>query len=103
MLHVTFNLPFKGVTHILWGEFLRPVTQLCEIALATQALGHMVSSLEAEGEHVACILCGDFNIESQFPAYEFLKKGKLNDEDEEKLKQFDHIRFAAGTEKPKEV
>ena len=82
---------------------MKPVTQVCEIALVTQAIHNTVTSLESQGEHVAYILCGDFNIEPEYPAYEILKEGRLNDEQFCKLQSVEYLKFPADVEKPKQV
>ena len=74
--------------------------QVCEIALVTQAMDDLIKSMEAQGEQVAHILCGDFNIEPHFPAYEFLKEGRLTDKEFGRLKTVDYIYF--GDEFPDE-
>lgn len=92
-----------GTTHILWYDLKKPVTQVCEIALVTQALHNTVKSLQSQGKHVAYILGGDFNIEPHFPAYELLKEGSLNDKEYHKLQTTDYLSFPADVEKPKQV
>lgn len=100
---VPFVLVFLGNTHILWGDLMKPVTQVCEIALVTQALHNAVTSLKSQGELVAYILCGDFNIDPNYPAYELMKEGKLNDDELAKLRTVDYLNFSSDCEKPKQV
>lgn len=91
-----FNL--EGVTHIRWGDLKETVSQVCQIAMVTKALYDMVSSLqESDGNRVAHILCGDFNIEPQFPAYKLLAEGKLTDKEINTLKGYDYIRWGRDT------
>ncbi|KAJ7376380.1 hypothetical protein OS493_034901 [Desmophyllum pertusum] len=89
--------------HILWKDLLEPVTQVCEIALVTQALRDMVTALRSQDKHVAYILCGDFNIDPHYPAYHLLKDGKLSEEQFCKLQTVDYLKFAADVEKPHQV
>ena len=80
------------------------VSQVCQITMVTKALHDMVSSLqESEGGNVAHILCGDFNIEPQFPAYQLLMEGRLTDKEIERLRGVDYIRFDANIEAPSQV
>ncbi|KAJ7376379.1 hypothetical protein OS493_034900 [Desmophyllum pertusum] len=92
-----------ATTHILWKDLLEPVTQVCEIALVTQALRDMVTALRSQDKHVAYILCGDFNIDPHYPAYHLLKDGKLSEEQFCKLQTVDYLKFAADVEKPHQV
>lgn len=86
------------VTHIRWGDLKETVSQVCQIAMVTKALYDMVSSLqESDGNRVAHILCGDFNIEPQFPAYKLLVEGKLTDKEINTLKGYDYIRWGRDT------
>ena len=82
---------------------MKPVTQVCEIALVTQALHDAVTTLKSQGERVAYVLCGDFNIDPNYPAYELLKEGKLNDKELSKLQTVDYLNFTSDSEKPTEV
>ena len=94
---------FLGVTHLRWGELLQTVTQVCQILIVTHALSDMVSSLETEGNQVTHILCGDFNIEPQFPAYQLLKEGRLTDKEMRTLGGVDYIRWSPDMEAPSQV
>ena len=49
------------------------------------------------------ILCGDFNIEPQFPAYQLLREGRLDDKEMRTLKGVDYIRWGADMEPPSKV
>lgn len=71
--------------------------------MVTNALGDMVKSLESQGEQVAHILCGDFNIEPQFPAYKLLEEGKLTDKELSRLYGVDYIRWSPDIEAPSQV
>lgn len=98
------NLFFpKATTHILWKNLLEPVTQVCEIALVTQHVHDMVTSLRSQDKHVAYILCGDFNVEPHFPAYHLLKDGKLTEEQFCKLQTVEYLSFPADIERPHQV
>lgn len=86
------------VTHIRWGNLQETVSQACQITMVTKALYDMVSTLqESQGNRVAYILCGDFNIEPQFPAYKLLAEGKLTDKEINTLKGCDYIRWGSDT------
>ena len=85
---------------MIWGELLETVTQVCQISLVTNALADMVKSFESRGEHVSHILCGDFNIEPQFPAYQLLREGRLNDKEMRRLKGVDYIRWSPDVDTP---
>ncbi|CAH3163686.1 unnamed protein product [Porites evermanni] len=100
---ITKTLLVIGNTHILWGDLLKPVTQACEIALVTQALRDKVASLKLQGESVAYILCGDFNIDPPYPAYELLNRGKLDEEHFSKLQTVDYLKFPKDFIKPQQV
>ena len=64
----------------------------------------MVTSYESRGERVSHILCGDFNIEPQFPAYQLVKEGGLSCEKEMRaLKGVDYIRWAPSPTPPSQV
>lgn len=63
----------------------------------------MVTSYKSRGEHVSHILCGDFNIEPQFPAYQLLKEGRLNDKDMKTLKGVDYVKFSPDIEQPSQL
>ena len=52
---------------------------------------------------MAYVLCGDFNIEPHYPAYELLNEGKLNDDEFSKLQTVDYLGFPAVAERPKQV
>ena len=72
--------------------------------MVTKALNDMVSSLqESEGGNVAHILCGDFNIEPQFPAYQLLTEGQLTDKEIERLRGVDYLRFDPNIKAPTHV
>ena len=62
-----------------------------------------MSSYESRGGHVSQILCGDFNIEPHFPAYQLLKEGRLSEKEMEALKSVEYIRWAADIEQPSQV
>ena len=49
------------------------------------------------------ILCGDFNIEPHFPAYQLLKEGRLSVREMEALKSVEYIRWAPDIEQPSQV
>ena len=49
------------------------------------------------------ILCGDFNIEPHFPAYQLLKEGRLSEKEMEALKSVEYIRWAPDIEQPSQV
>ena len=93
----------QGTTHIRWGQLLETVTQVCQISLVTNALADMVKAFESRGEHVSHILCGDFNIEPHFPAYQLLKEGRLNEKEIRTLKSVDYLRFSPAVEPPLQV
>ena len=61
-----------------------------QISFAVNALEDLVASFESRGEHVSHILCGDFNIEPRFPAYQLLKGGRLSEKEMEALKSGVH-------------
>lgn len=82
---------------------METVTQVCQITFVTNALAEMVKSFESRGEHVSDILCGDFNIEPQFPAYQLLKEGKLSEKEMKTLKGVDYIRWGPDIEPPSQV
>ena len=82
---------------------MKPVTQACEIVLVTQALRDKVASLKLQGESVAYILCGDFNIDPPYPAYELLNRGKLDEEHFSKLQTVDYLKFPKDFIKPQQV
>lgn len=63
----------------------------------------MVTSYESRGERVSHILCGDFNIEPQFPAYQLVKEGGLSEKEMRALKGVDYIRFAPSPAPPSQV
>ena len=63
----------------------------------------MVKAFESRGEYVSHILCGDFNIEPHFPAYQLLREGRLNDKEIRTLKSVDYIRFSPAVEPPSQV
>ena len=92
----------SGCVHIgfFWPT---PVTQILEVALATQALEDFVLSVSSGDDVVPHVLCGDFNIEPHFPAYRMLSNGCLSEEDKERLKRFDYIRWPAYKKVPNEV
>ena len=69
----------------------------------TNALSDMVTLFESRGESVSHILCGDFNIEPEFPAYQLVREGRLNDEEMKTLKGVDYIRFKPEVELPSQV
>ncbi|KAJ7331264.1 hypothetical protein OS493_020049 [Desmophyllum pertusum] len=100
---ISNNLLVVGVTHLRWGELLQTVTQVCQILIVTHALSDMVSSLETEGNQVTHILCGDFNIEPQFPAYQLLKEGRLTDKEMRTLGGVDYIRWSPDMEAPSQL
>ena len=62
-----------------------------------------MSSYESRGGHVSHILCGDFNIEPHFPAYQLLKEGRLSVREMEALKSVEYIRWAPDIEQPSQV
>ena len=62
-----------------------------------------MASFESRGEHVSHILCGDFNIEPHFPAYQLLKEGRLSEKEMEALKSVEYIRWAPDIEQPSQV
>lgn len=94
---------FAGTTHILWEGQLKSVSQVSEIAIVTNALNDMVKSLESKGEQVTYILCGDFNIEPQFPAYQLLRDGELTNKEMTRLKGVDYIRWGPDSPTPTQV
>ena len=84
-------------------DLLEPVTQVCEIALVTQAMCDMMTSLKSQDKRVAYILCGDFNIDPCYPAYHLLKDGKLSEEQFCKLQTVDYLQFPGYMDKPHQV
>jgi len=92
-----------GTTHIQWGGQLKSVSQVSQIAIVTNALNDMVKSLESKGEQVTFILCGDFNIEPQFPAYQLLREGELTNKEMTRLKGVDYIRWGPDSPAPTQV
>ena len=62
-----------------------------------------MASLESLGEHVSHILCGDFNIEPHFLAYQLLKEGRLSEKEMEALKSVEYIQWAPDIEQPSQV
>ncbi|KAL9959572.1 hypothetical protein ACROYT_G032903 [Oculina patagonica] len=100
---ISNNLLVVGTTHIQWEKLLKTVSQVCQITMVTNALGNMVKSLESQGEQVAHILCGDFNIEPQFPAYKLLKDGKLTDKELSRLYGVDYITWSPDIEAPSQL
>ena len=93
----------SGTTHIIWADLLQTVSQVREISFAANALADLVSSYESRGGHVSHILCGDFNIEPHFPAYQLLKEGRLSEKEMEALKSVEYIRWAPDIEQPSQV
>ena len=93
----------SGTTHIIWADLLQTVSQVREISFAANALADLVSSYESRGGHVSHILCGDFNIEPHFPAYQLLKDGRLSASEMEALKSVEYIRWAPDIEQPSQV
>ena len=93
----------SGTTHIIWADLLQTVSQIREISFAANALADLVASYESRGGHVSHILCGDFNIEPHFPAYQLLKGGRLSVREMEALKSVEYIRWAADIEQPSQV
>ena len=93
----------SGTTHIIWADLLQTVSQIREISFAANALADLVSSYESRGGHVSHILCGDFNIEPHFPAYQLLKEGRLSEKEMEALKSVEYIRWAPDIEQPSQV
>ena len=93
----------SGTTHITWADLLQTVSQVREISFAANALADLVSSYESRGGHVSHILCGDFNIEPHFPAYQLLKEGRLSEKEMEALKSVEYIRWAPDIEQPSQV
>ena len=87
----------------MWKDLLEPVTQVFEIALVTQAVSDMLTSLRSRAKHVAYILCGDFNIDPHYPAYHLLMDGELSEEQFSILQTVDYLRFPADIEKPLQV
>ena len=79
------------------------VTQACQITFVTNALAEMVTSYESRGERVSHILCGDFNIEPQFPSYQLIKEGGLSEKEMRALKGVDYIRWAPSPTPPTQV
>ena len=63
----------------------------------------MVTSYESRGERVSHILCGDFNIEPQFPSYQLIKEGGLSEKEMRALKGVDYIRWAPSPTPPTQV
>ena len=63
----------------------------------------MVNSLKSEGEQGTYILCGDFNIEPQSPAYQLLQEGDLTNKEMTRLKGVDYIRWGPGSPAPSQV
>jgi len=100
---ISNSLLVIGTTHISWNQLLKPINQVCEISFVTNALSDMVTLFETRGESVSHILCGDFNIEPQFPAYQLVREGRLNDEEMKTLKGVDYIRFKPEVEPPSQV
>jgi len=99
-LFLTF---IAGTTHIEWGQQLKSVSQVCQITIVTNALHDMVKSLKSKGEQRSYILCGDFNIEPQFPAYQLLKEGELTNKEMTRLKGVDYIRWGLDSLAPSQV
>ena len=92
-----------GTTHISWGEQLKSISQVCQITIVTNALNDMVNSLKSQGEQGTYILCGDFNIEPQFPAYQLLQEGELTNKEMMRLKGVDYIRWGPDSPAPSQV
>ena len=63
----------------------------------------MVTSYESRGERVSHILCGDFNIEPQFPSYQLIKEGGLSEKEVRALKGVDYIIWAPSPTPPTQV
>jgi len=97
------NLLVMGTTHIEWGQQLKSVSQVCQITIVTNALHDMVKSLKSKGEQRSYILCGDFNIEPQFPAYQLLKEGELTNKEMTRLKGVDYIRWGLDSLAPSQL
>ena len=70
---------------------------------AANALADLVATFESRGEHVSHILCGDFNIEPHFPAYQLLKEGRLSEKEIQALKSVEYTRWAPDIEQPSQV
>ena len=91
--------------HTSYGQiyYRRSLKYVREISFAANALADLVSSYESRGGHVSHILCGDFNIEPHFPAYQLLKEGRLSEKEMEALKSVEYIRWAPDIEEPSQV
>ena len=90
--------------HTSYGQiYLQTVSQVSEVSFAANALADLVASYESRGGHVSHILCGDFNIEPRFPAYQLLKEGRLSVREMEALKSVEYIRWAPDIEQPSQV
>ncbi|CAH3177351.1 unnamed protein product, partial [Porites lobata] len=100
---ISRTLFLSGTTHIIWADLLQTVSQVREISFAANALADLVSSYESRGGHVSHILCGDFNIEPHFPAYQLLKEGRLSVREMEALKSVEYIRWAPDIEQPSQL
>ena len=93
-----------GTTHIAWGQQLKSISQVCQITIVTNALNDMVKSLKSQlGEQGTYILCGDFNIEPQSPAYQLLQEGELTNKEMIRLKGVDYIRWGPDSPAPSQV
>lgn len=55
------------------------------------------------GEQGTYILCGDFNIEPQSPAYQLLQEGELTNKEMIRLKGVDYIRWGPDSPAPSQV
>lgn len=98
------NLLVVGTTHIAWGQQLKSISQVCQITIVTNALNDMVKSLKSQlGEQGTYILCGDFNIEPQSPAYQLLQEGELTNKEMIRLKGVDYIRWGPDSPAPSQL
>lgn len=62
--------------------------------MSTQALHAFVESLpSSDTDEVSYVLCGDFNIEPDFPAYKILSEGGLKDADAEMIQDVKYIKW----------
>ncbi|XP_048578715.1 carbon catabolite repressor protein 4 homolog 4 [Nematostella vectensis] len=78
-----------GNTHSLCHLGKHVITTTAQILCAAQAMLKFVQSLQSTtDDRVPYVLCGDFNIEPQYPIYNLLEEGTLN---KDTLRQLDYI------------
>ena len=87
----------SGNVHVLLDWYGHTIRQLLECCLATKILNNFVESLAPlnNGLVVPHILCGDFNIQPNFPAYRVISTKTLTDDDCKALENFDYLKLSS--------